>query len=1613
MATPDPEATQALQLPTGPQSVQIEVPPLHLIHAEVLAVTSAMRKNQRWASAAYALYPYRSGSSRLNGSQAVGGGAGLNGKRTLAAGGQRTQSGRDTKQSRSIGLMGGFSELRMLLREIEDPAELDAVALLHPFLEVIRSPETSGPITAAALASIDKFISYSILTPSSPNLSAALIQLSSAGTHCKFEASDSVSDEVVLLRILDLLRTLLTGPLGGTLSDESVCEMMETGLSMCCQMRLSGKSPSVADRAEPSTDLFHLLRRDAPAAMISAVFTRLRHLPSTAEEDLLAASAAAATAMSRTPSTADLDSVAADRPAPAGPRMAAPDPSSFDVPAAGTAQATGETEATEESSQQLQQDQDGLDAAEALTTDQAHPLERDIESQPFGLASIQEVLRVLISLLNPHDQQHTDTMRLMALGLLNIAFEVAGQSMGQYPSLRTMVADHLCKHLFQLARSDNSSLLAASLRVIANVFDTMKPHLKLQQELFLSFLLDRLVLPAAGFAPNVRKNELELQLDRSTWAQDLVDPSERPATPIQATSRDRERDRNGGSSSDARELMLEVLSQFARGKQAATALWINYDCNIEGEDVLERLVKFLSRGVYPAQQTSGPALQDQTQLMCLDTLLDLVASLASRADEHGSTSAQDNDFAREVNASKANKRILLDGAAAFNVKPKVGLKFLEEHGVIYNDPAMSREESLARFFKTTPRLDKRLLGDFISRPDQLEVLRAFMQLMDFSGKIICDAMRELLEAFRLPGESQQINRITETFAEVYFATNPPEIRSQDATYVLAYSVIMLNTDLHNPQVRKRMDLEAYSRNLRGVNDNQDFAPEYLRSIYESIRKREIVLPEEHQNQVGFEYGWKELVRRSRQTGEYIQSDSAAFDRGIFDVLWRPTVSALAYAFANFQDDYTVQRTIGGFNHCATLAARFDMPDVFDYLVISLSRVSGLVQLPGATVETGNFPSVEVEGQRLTVSPLAVRFGLDVKAQLAAMVLFTIAKDNGRLIRRGWQPIFEIYQSLFAHSLLPAPMIMLEDFLSGTSAIPLKPKAVPAPRAERRGDGGLLSTLSSYLLSPYGAENDMVGTDFSDDDVETTLSAMDCISSCRVEELYLQLFDLQGEALSAAVKTLAELVQRSTTERLRLRAGSGSSSAANSPQINVSASRVQLPYDPSAVFLLEVFTSVVSRSGPALAELWPLTFDFLSRLIGSASSFSSLFNERVVAALLGLIGEVIKVDDLRDSAFLALDALRSLPPAILSSVAQALMAGLSKVFLENASRVQSATEWNLLFALLSATAQEEEAAKISMDFLRHLASGRLGARLTGDNYAAFLQTLAAFGHIGRSSGNDDDFALARGLQIVDILREVQSSIPDLIATSTQSPARAWEAAWIPLLSAYAQLCLNPARELRQNAISSLQRTLLAPEILQNTDVDLTIIFERVFFPLLEELLKPQVFRRDPDGMGETRLRASALLCKIFLQYLTQLSQRQGMQTMTALWLKILGYQDRLMHSGRRDQMFEAVPELLKNVLLVMNASGFLLPPTDERTEDQARLWTATFDRIQPFLPELQRELFPPPPVPVPFTAPASAPATVTTPLTEAQAQAQSSPSEPALPPAVGVPAADRDPRESLE
>ena len=64
--------------------------------------------------------------------------------------------------------------------------------------------------------------------------------------------------------------------------------------------------------------------------------------------------------------------------------------------------------------------------------------------------------------------------------------------------------------------------------------------------------------------------------------------------------------------------------------------------------------------------------------------------------------------------------------------------------------------------------------------------------------------RQYLDGFRLPGEAQKIDRLMEKFAERFVSCNPDIFKSADVAYVLAYSVIMLNTDAHNPGVKVKM-----------------------------------------------------------------------------------------------------------------------------------------------------------------------------------------------------------------------------------------------------------------------------------------------------------------------------------------------------------------------------------------------------------------------------------------------------------------------------------------------------------------------------------------------------------------------------------------------------------------------------------------------------------------------------------------------------------------------------------------------------------------------------------------------------------------------------------------
>jgi brefeldin A-inhibited guanine nucleotide-exchange protein len=131
-------------------------------------------------------------------------------------------------------------------------------------------------------------------------------------------------------------------------------------------------------------------------------------------------------------------------------------------------------------------------------------------------------------------------------------------------------------------------------------------------------------------------------------------------------------------------------------------------------------------------------------------------------------------------------------------------------------------------------------------------MHAFVDGMDFTSMSFVPCIRKFLQSFRLPGEAQKIDRFMLKFAARYLAGNPVTFSSagkykltlKDTAYVLSYSVIMLNTDQHNPQVKKRMTKPEFLKNNRGIDEGKDLPEELLGAIYDEISINEIIMKDE-------------------------------------------------------------------------------------------------------------------------------------------------------------------------------------------------------------------------------------------------------------------------------------------------------------------------------------------------------------------------------------------------------------------------------------------------------------------------------------------------------------------------------------------------------------------------------------------------------------------------------------------------------------------------------------------------------------------------------------------------------------------------------------------------
>lgn len=248
-----------------------------------------------------------------------------------------------------------------------------------------------------------------------------------------------------------------------------------------------------------------------------------------------------------------------------------------------------------------------------------------------------------------------------------------------------------------------------------------------------------------------------------------------------------------------------------------------------------------------------------------------------------------------LRALSHKKSLLRQAAKIFNEKPTRGISFLSSCGILKDQVSPT---SVASFLRNgiVVGLDKRKVGEYLgekgkspvagkSPPDwerdwfHKETLQAYCSSFQFENQTLIDGLRMFLAAFRLPGEAQQIDRILQNFAEscglkcvesqpgINRAFSKDPKKASDAAYLLSFSIIMLNTDLHNDNIRpdRKMKVEDFIRNNtdygRDITDPGDeFPREFLENIYSSIRDEEIRTEGEGAEGIMTFERWKDVLR---------------------------------------------------------------------------------------------------------------------------------------------------------------------------------------------------------------------------------------------------------------------------------------------------------------------------------------------------------------------------------------------------------------------------------------------------------------------------------------------------------------------------------------------------------------------------------------------------------------------------------------------------------------------------------------------------------------------------------------------------------------------------------
>jgi hypothetical protein len=138
-------------------------------------------------------------------------------------------------------------------------------------------------------------------------------------------------------------------------------------------------------------------------------------------------------------------------------------------------------------------------------------------------------------------------------------------------------------------------------------------------------------------------------------------------------------------------------------------------------------------------------------------------------------------------------------------------------------------------------IKKNIYSEYLSKKKNKEILKEFILLTDYTDISLIKSMRILFDSIILPKESQDIIYILEIFTDHFLNCNKLEY-SNTLIFQLIIAILMLNTDLHNKNVTKKISNNKFIHNwYKNVDKEMKIEKDILKKIYIEIKSNRFTI----------------------------------------------------------------------------------------------------------------------------------------------------------------------------------------------------------------------------------------------------------------------------------------------------------------------------------------------------------------------------------------------------------------------------------------------------------------------------------------------------------------------------------------------------------------------------------------------------------------------------------------------------------------------------------------------------------------------------------------------------------------------------------------------------